>query len=118
MARWVTGENVYTGPLVILIDASSYSGCEWFASGMQAVGRAVIIGERSPGGVTGMNVKTLPNGMSLGYPVEQYLAPDGTILEGHGVIPDIPVSLERHQLLEGIDAQLQAAIHYIVETGR
>ena len=118
MARLVTGKNVYTGPLVVLVDASSFSASEHFASGMQAVGRAVIIGERSPGGATAMNVTTLPNGASLGYPVAQLLAPDGTVLEGYGVIPDITVTLERGQLLEGTDAQLQAAIHYIVETVR
>jgi len=115
MARTLNGKNIYTGPLVILIDASSYSGSEWFASGMQAAGRAVIIGERSPGGATAMSVKTLPNGASLGYPVAQLLAPDGTVLEGYGVIPDITVALDRSQLLEGIDAQLEAGIHYILE---
>jgi hypothetical protein len=34
------------------------------------------------------------------------------VLEGHGVIPDITVTLERSQLLEGIDAQLEAGINY------
>jgi carboxyl-terminal processing protease len=111
---YVVGESVYTGLLVILIDALSYSCSEWFASGMQAVNRAVIIGERSPGGATGMNAKTLPNGASLGYPVAQLLAPDGTALEGYGVVPDIAVTLDRSQLLEGIDAQLEAGINFIL----
>jgi len=112
----VAGESVYAGPLVILIDASSYSCSEWFASGMQAADRALIIGERSPGGATGMNAKTLPNGASLGYPVAQLLSPDGRVLEAYGVIPDIAVTLHRRQLLEGIDAQLEAGINYILNT--
>jgi C-terminal processing protease CtpA/Prc len=48
MARLVTGKSVYAGPLVILIDASSYSASEHFASGMQAVGssaNAVPVGQ-------------------------------------------------------------------------
>jgi carboxyl-terminal processing protease len=118
IVRTLTGENVSIGPLVILIDALSYSGSEHFASGMQAVGRAVIVGERSPGGAIAMNVAILPNGAQLGYPVAQLLAPDGIVVEGRGVIPDITVALERSQLLAGIDAQLQAAIDYIVETVR
>lgn len=118
MARTLTGKNIYTGPLVILIDALSYSGSEYFASGMQTVGRAVIIGERSPGGATAMNVTTLPNDAILGYPVAQLISTDGRVLEGYGIVPDITVILERSQLLEGIDAQLQAAIHYFVETVR
>lgn len=113
---YIDGENKYTGPVVILIDALSYSCSEWFASGMQAAGRAVIIGERSPGGVTAMNAKILPNGANLGYPVAQVLAPDGTVLEGYGVIPDFTVTLDKSELLEGIDAQLEAGINYILDT--
>jgi carboxyl-terminal processing protease len=114
----VTGENAYSGPLVILIDALSFSGSEFFASGLQAVGRAVIAGERSPGGATVGNVAPLLNNAILVYPVAQLLTPGGQVVEGHGVIPDIPVPLERGQLLDGIDAQLQAAIQYVVETVR
>jgi C-terminal peptidase prc len=114
----VTGENAYSGPLVILIDALSFSGSEFFASGLQAVGRAVIAGERSPGGATVGNVAPLPNNAILVYPVAQLLTPGGQAVEGHGVVPDIPVTLERGQLLDGIDAQLQAAIQHIVETAR
>lgn len=116
IARLVTGENVYPGPLVILIDALSFSGSEYFSSGMQGLNRAVVIGERSPGGVTAMNVTTLPNGAILGFPVAQLLSKSGKVLEGYGVIPDITVTLRRSQLLEGIDAQLQAAIDSILES--
>jgi C-terminal processing protease CtpA/Prc len=55
----------------------------------------------------------LPNGALLGYPVAQLISTEGVALEGYGVIPDIIVSLKRSQLLEGIDAQLEAAIEYI-----
>jgi C-terminal peptidase prc len=114
---WVmAGENAYSGPLVILIDALSFSGSEFFASGLQAVGRAVIVGERSPGGATVGNIAPLPNNAILVFPVAQLLTPGGQVVEGHGVVPDIPVTLERGQLLDGIDAQLQAAIQHIIET--
>jgi C-terminal processing protease CtpA/Prc len=85
---------------------------------MQALGRGVIIGERSPGGLSGMNVIPLSNDAILGYPVVQLITPDGKVLEGYGVTPDITVNLERSQLLAGIDAQLQAAIDYILEPER
>jgi carboxyl-terminal processing protease len=112
--RSVTGTNVYTGPLVVLIDGMSFSGSEYFSSSMQTIDRAVIIGERSPGGLTGMNVESLSNGALLGYPVVQLVTSDGKVLEGYGVIPDITVTLDRSQLLEGFDAQLQAAIDNLV----
>jgi len=118
MDRMVIGKNIYIGPLVILIDATSFSASEHFSSGMQASGRAMIIGERTPGGASAMYVTVLSNDAILGYPVAELLAPDGTVLEGYGIIPDIHVDLERNQLLQGIDAQLQVAIDTIIETAR
>jgi carboxyl-terminal processing protease len=109
----LTGENAYAGPLVILINALSYSGSEFVASGMQAVGRAVIIGERSPGGAVAAKVRTLPNDAILVYPVAQLITPDGTVVEGRGVIPDVQVTLERASLLQGRDPQLEAAIEAV-----
>jgi C-terminal processing protease CtpA/Prc len=55
--------------------------------------------------------------VDVGYPVAQLLALDGQAVEGYGVIPDVAVSLDRDQLLEGIDAQLQAGIDYILRIG-
>jgi carboxyl-terminal processing protease len=106
-------EETYEGPLVILIDTVSYSQSEHFAAGMQAIGRAVIIGEQSPGGATGADVKVLPNGDLLIHPVVTFIAPDGTVVEGRGVIPDIQVELDRELLLQGIDSQLEAATAYL-----
>jgi carboxyl-terminal processing protease len=111
--RQFTGVSTYSGPLVILIDALSFSASEYFSSGLQTLGRAVIVGERSSGGVTGMNVTALSNGALLGYPVAQLVTIDGNTVEGTGIIPNITVRLNRSQLLEGMDAQLEAAIHYI-----
>jgi C-terminal peptidase prc len=110
--------NAYSGPLVVLIDVMSASSAEEFSGALQAIGRAVVVGERSAGICVTADVLQLSNGAVLMYPNAQTRTADGTVLEGRGVIPDITVTLERSQLLEGSDAQLQAAIHYIVETVR
>jgi hypothetical protein len=115
--RVVNGKNVYSGPLVVLIDATSFSASEYFSSNMQTADRAVIIGNQSPGGVTAMNVDNLPYGGLLGFPVAQLVTSDGRVLEGVGVTPDITVSLDRNQLLQGTDAQLQAGIDYLTDQG-
>jgi C-terminal processing protease CtpA/Prc len=39
---------------------------------------------------------------------------DGTIVEGRGVIPDLPVAVRRSDLAAGIDPVLRAAIEYIL----
>jgi C-terminal processing protease CtpA/Prc len=85
---------------------------------MQAIGRAVVVGERSPGQVMESDRKIFNNEAILLYPVAQLCTPDGTILEGHGVIPDIDAQPEREMLLKGIDSQLNSAIKYIEKIDR
>lgn len=104
---------VFDGPIAILIDVMNGSAAERFPACMQSIERAKIIGERSPGSVGPSNVKRLPNSASFIYLIAQSLTPDGTVLEGHGVIPDITVSLDRAALLKGVDTQIERAIVYL-----
>jgi C-terminal processing protease CtpA/Prc len=62
-----------------------------------------------------MNIEPLPEGAILMYPYGQSQTPNGRVLENNGVVPDIDVALDRRQLLQGIDAQLQAAIEYAAQ---
>ena len=105
--------DAFRGPLVLLTDVRCTSGSEMLSVSLQALGRAWVIGERTPGAVTGANMMPLPNGALLMHPFVQTLAADGTDPEGVGVTPDVLVSLTRDQLLHGYDAQLQAAIEYL-----
>ena len=106
---------LFGGPVVILIDVMNGSASERFSACMQSIGRAVIIGEQSPGLVGPSEIKALPNGASFMFLVAQSLTPDGTVLEGHGVLPDIAIGLDREALLTGVDTQLERAITYIEE---
>jgi len=106
-------QDVYKGPLVVLIDVTSGSASELFAACLQASGRAVIVGDRSPGSVMESDTMIFPNGAVFMYPVAQLSTPDGTVLEGHGVIPDIEVGLKREMLLKGVDSQLDSALRHI-----
>jgi carboxyl-terminal processing protease len=106
-------KDVYKGPLVVLIDVTSSSASELFAACLQASGRAKVIGDRSPGAVLESDNKIFPNGGVFMHPVARLSTPDGTVLEGHGVIPDIEVGLNREWLLKGIDSQLDSALRCI-----
>lgn len=97
----------------MLIDVLSILSAEEFSGGMQAIGRAVIVGDRSPGIVVVGEITQLPNGVTFMYPTERTATADGSVLEAHGVTPDIEVALDRSLLLQGIDSQLEAAIGYI-----
>ena len=106
-------DDAFKGPLVLLIDPTSGSASELFAACLQAIGRAVVVGERSPGSVMEMDRIIFPNGAIFMYPVAQLRTPDGTVLEGHGVVPNIEAGLGREMLLKGTDSQLDSAIRYI-----
>jgi carboxyl-terminal processing protease len=95
------------------VDEFCASSSEEFAGGLQAIGRAVIVGNRTPGKVLIADFKQLPNGATFVYPVAVTRLANGTVLEGHGVIPDIEVALDRALLSQGRDSQLEAAINYL-----
>ncbi|MGD8258751.1 MAG: S41 family peptidase, partial [Desulfobacterales bacterium] len=108
-----SARDAYLGPVVVMIDVRSTSSSEYFAGSMQSIKRAVIVGERSPGYLLIANWKKLLNGASFMYAFAQPIMPDGKIIEGNGVIPDIEVKLDRDALLKGKDSQLDAAVNYI-----
>ena len=47
------------------------------------------------------------------YPKAWTITADGTVLEGHGVIPDIKITLDRNELSEERDSQLKAAVYFL-----
>lgn len=109
-------EDPYDGPVVVLVDVVSGSAAEAFAVGIQAMGRAVIVGERTAGRLLGGEIAELPIGALMIYPVVAAVAADGTVVEGRGVIPDLPVAVHRRDLLAGIDPTLQAAIDHLLSS--
>jgi carboxyl-terminal processing protease len=107
-------DEPYLGPVVVLVDELCGSSCEEFSGALQANQRAVIVGGRTSGSDLVADIMILSNGATFFYPIAQTQTADGTVLEGRGVIPDLEVSLDRQQLLQGVDAQLEAAIDYII----
>ncbi|MFN0084618.1 MAG: S41 family peptidase [Blastocatellia bacterium] len=102
--------NAFTGPVAILIDGLSGSTSEVFSSGMQELGRAVVIGERSAGACLPSFFQKLPTGALFQFAIADFKTPKGMLVEGRGVSPDIEVKWDRASLLSGRDAQLEAAI--------
>jgi carboxyl-terminal processing protease len=103
----------FLGPVVILTDGGSASTSEIFAGGMQEIGRAVVVGERTVGAALPSYFQKLPTGALFQYAIGDFRTPKGTLIEGRGVAPDVEVRLTRRSLLDGRDAQLDAAIEQI-----
>lgn len=106
-------KDPYLGAVVVLIDGMSASTSEVFAGGLQAGGRAVIVGERSAGAALPSIITKLPTGALFQYAIADFRTPNGNLIEGRGVIPDVEVKLTRASLLSGRDPQLDAAIRVI-----
>lgn len=102
----------YNGPIVVLVDELTASSSEEVAGSLQAIGRATIVGTQTPGKVLIAATAQLPTATFI-YPVAIFRLPDGTVLEGRGVIPDIEVALDRDLLLRGTDSQLEAALAHL-----
>jgi carboxyl-terminal processing protease len=106
--------QTYSGPVVVLIDEMSVSAAEFFASGIQDLGRAHLIGTRTAGAVLGSEIEKLPNGDGFQFAAANYVSrKTGKSLEGIGVTPDQEVLLDRKALLKGKDPALEAALEWI-----
>jgi carboxyl-terminal processing protease len=104
----------YQQPVAVLVDETSLSSSEHFAACLQGLGRAVIVGNKSPGYLLGAKWERLPNGLSFMHAFLRPVPYGGALVEGRGVTPDIAVALDISELLLGRDSQLEAAVDYIL----
>lgn len=103
----------YLGPVVMLVDGASGSASEQLAAGLQESGRAYVVGNVTAGDDMDAELEELPTGAYLIYAAGLPHTPQGLVVEGRGVKPDLEVNLTRAGLLQGVDAQLDAALRYI-----
>jgi carboxyl-terminal processing protease len=105
----------YTGALAILIDEMSASTSEFFAGGLQGVGRARVFGSASAGQALPALLLRLPTQDVLMHVVADFSGPGGVRIEGRGVVPDVAVASSRAELLQQQDAPLRAALQWITQ---
>ncbi len=84
-----SGDQIYAGPVAILVDARSASSSEVFAAGMQDTLRARIVGSPTCGCVLGIaKPREMKGGGVLEMSEVLWFSPKGRKLEGTGVVPD------------------------------
>jgi len=98
------------GQLAVLVDGRSASSSEIFASGLQDLGRAVVIGEQSSGLALMSQFERLPNGDRAQLVFADLRSPSGARLEGKGVTPDLVVPPTAAALHAGHDRALETAL--------
>jgi carboxyl-terminal processing protease len=106
--------GAFAGPVAVLVDELSASTSEILAGGLQSLGRARVFGATSPGLALPSYIEPLPNGDRLQYAIADYVRTDGQRLEGVGVVPDQPVTLDRAALASGVDPVIAAAEAWIL----
>jgi len=104
---------LYRGPVAVLIDATSASTSEILAAGLQELGVARLVGERTAGAVLPSVIERLPCGNRLQFAFADFRTPKGVLLEGRGAIPDVPVQLTRQALLRDGDVVLRRAVQLL-----
>ena len=108
----------FDGPLAILMDRLSASASEFFAAGVQGLGRARVFGDTSAGASVPALMGRLPNGDVMLHAIADHLDSRGRRVEGRGVIPDEVIQLNIADLAAGRDAPLAAAIQWITTQPR
>lgn len=105
-----SGEQIYSGPVVVLIDSRSASSSEVFAAGMQDSQRARIVGSQSCGCVLGIaKPRVMKGGGVLEMSEVLWFSPKGRRLEGTGILPDQTIVPTLKSLQANEDPALVAA---------
>ena len=81
-------EQIYQGPMVVLVDRLSASASEIFAGAMQDYGRALIIGSQSYGKGTVQSIQPLNHGQ-LKLTLAKFYRVSGQSTQNQGVLPDL-----------------------------
>lgn len=102
-------------PIVVLTGEDTVSAGEMFAAGMQVRGRARVVGTPSAGNTENLILHDLPDGSQLWLAELAYRLPDGTPIEGRGVIPDRLVEADWWRFDPADDPQIKAALEELAQ---
>ena len=86
-----TGQTLWDGPMVALVNGNSASASEIVAGALQDYGRAKVIGEKTFGKGVGQTPYTLANGGELTLVTFEWLTPKRRSINKEGITPDIVV---------------------------
>ncbi|MCC6991177.1 MAG: PDZ domain-containing protein [Acidobacteria bacterium] len=111
-----TGAATITLPTALLVDSGTSGAAELFAAALDGNGRAALVGEHTQGRAADQTFVPLPDGSGLLITHLLYLAPDGAVIHGKGLAPDVAVeqpSVEFGAALPEGDPTLDQAIEHL-----
>ena len=113
------GGDALNIPLVVLVNEFSASASEIMAGAIKANGRAPVVGVTTFGKGSVNITRELSDGSAIYFSIRRWYLPDGTQIEGHGVIPDVwvesgvetlPIPFEEDAGLQEAKEILEASI--------
>jgi carboxyl-terminal processing protease len=104
-------------PVVMLVGPGSASGSEVLAAALRDHGRATLIGEKTFGKGSVNHIRQLSNGGALYVTIARWRTPNGELIEGVGLEPDVSVALTPEDAQADRDTQLFAAIDFLQGDG-
>ncbi len=117
-------------PVVVLTDFGSASSAEIVAAALRDNGRAPIVGQKTFGTGTVLNMFPLSDGSAIMLGVIEWLTPKGDGIFDVGITPDVEVKLPadgvpteasdlarqtRKEFRQGTDTQLQRAVKILTD---
>lgn len=103
-----TEKHLTDKPVVVLVNQDSASASEIVASALKENGRGTIVGTTTFGKGSAQGIKSLSYGGAIKYTVAYYLTPNGAVIEGVGISPDVAVDMVAD--LRGTDGDVQYAV--------
>lgn len=111
-----SGNEALVGiPVVILMNEGSASASEILAGALRDNRGAKIVGEQSFGKGTVQELQNLKDGSSLKITVAHWVLPNGKVLEGDGLKPDVEVKIAEDDIQNNRDPQLEKALQIVRE---
>lgn len=110
-------QYAFRGPMIVLCNEHTASDGEAFSEGFRRLGLGKLLGTRTWGGEIWLSASNflVDRGIATAAELGVY-GPEGEwLIEGPGVTPDIVVDNLPHATFEGQDAQLDAAIKYLLD---
>ena len=99
--------------MVVLINENSASASEIVTGALHCHNRATVIGKTSYGKGSVQIQPELSNGGAISVTIARWYMPDGTLIHGVGIEPDIEVDYTIEDANNGVDPQLDAAIEFL-----
>jgi peptidase S41-like protein/tricorn protease-like protein len=104
----------FRGKVAVLTGEGCMSSCESFLLMMRHGAKARLIGEKSYGSSGNPQAHKLANGVFVLVPSWRDMQPDGTLIEGKGIEPDITVTPKKGDFKDS-DPVLDGALKYLRE---